>query len=364
MAPLGQDMNQPMGFVQRLGSTLSALAIPVAVRFFYFRQLDAILEKEFGKGGKYEGLLGEHVVYSEELLYRPSVLLMNGHFSISGVRPLLPSSIEIGGMHCTAAKPLPKDLEDFVSASKQGFVLFSLGSAVKGSDLAEDRRQVLTEAFAKFPDYKFLWKWETETMPNLPSNVKLSKWLPQQDLLGHKKIRAFITHGGLLSTQEAVYHGVPVIGIPLAGDQHMNMARTVAEGAGLSLNLATMTIDDVVTALKTILGEPRFKEHLEQRAKIFKDQPQTPRERGVYWTEYVIRHHGAHHLKSAAVELYWYQYFLLDVWLFIAFILLTVGIIEYYVIRWFLRLIMSLLTKSSAGKSAAKKQQKKKGKKD
>jgi len=33
----------------------------------------------------------------------------------------------------------------------------------------------------------------------------------------------------------------------------------------------------------------------------------------VYWTEYVIRHKGAPHLRSAALDLAWYQYFLLDV---------------------------------------------------
>jgi glucuronosyltransferase len=33
----------------------------------------------------------------------------------------------------------------------------------------------------------------------------------------------------------------------------------------------------------------------------------------VYWTEYVIRHKGAPHLRSAVLDLAWYQYFLLDV---------------------------------------------------
>ena len=32
---------------------------------------------------------------------------------------------------------------------------------------------------------RVLWKWHKETMDGLPSNVKLSKWLPQQDLLGN-----------------------------------------------------------------------------------------------------------------------------------------------------------------------------------
>jgi glucuronosyltransferase len=42
----------------------------------------------------------------------------------------------------------------------------------------------------------------------------------------------------------------------------------------------------------------------------------------VFWTEYVIRHKGAPHMRSAVLDLTWYQYFLLDV---IAVLTLAVG---------------------------------------
>lgn len=50
----------------------------------------------------------------------------------------------------------------------------------------------------------------------------------------------------------------------------------------------------------------------------------SPEKSIVYWTEYVHRHKGAPHLKSHALELTWYQYFLLDV---IAAILICIFII-------------------------------------
>lgn len=45
-----------------------------------------------------------------------------------------------------------------------------------------------------------LWKWEDD-LPDKPSNIRIEKWLPQNDILGHPNVKLFITHGGLLSTQ-------------------------------------------------------------------------------------------------------------------------------------------------------------------
>jgi len=59
---------------------------------------------------------------------------------------------------------------------------------LKGSAMPESKRKALLAVFSKLKQ-KVLWKWETEEMPDLPKNVKLSKWLPQQDVLGHPKIK-------------------------------------------------------------------------------------------------------------------------------------------------------------------------------
>lgn len=41
-----------------------------------------------------------------------------------------------------------------------------------------------------------IWKIENDTLSNIPSNVKIAKWLPQSDILAHPNIVLFITHGG------------------------------------------------------------------------------------------------------------------------------------------------------------------------
>jgi glucuronosyltransferase len=65
-----------------------------------------------------------------------------------------------------------------------------------------------------------------------------------------------------------------------------------------------------------------FDENALRLSHIYRDQPRTSIEQAVNWTEYVIRHKGAPHLRSAALDLTWYQYFLLDV---IAVLALAVG---------------------------------------
>lgn len=44
-------------------------------------------------------------------------------------------------------------------------------------------RQILVKVFGSLKQ-RVLWKWDRDDMPDLPPNVRLGKWLPQQDILG------------------------------------------------------------------------------------------------------------------------------------------------------------------------------------
>ena len=62
--------------------------------------------------GKYEGSyrkhLGQDIPGIQEIHRNVSLLFMNSHFSLTYPRPNLPDNVEVGGMHCRPAKPLPK----------------------------------------------------------------------------------------------------------------------------------------------------------------------------------------------------------------------------------------------------------------
>lgn len=63
---------------------------------------------------------------------------------------------------------------------------------------------------------------------------------PQQDLLGHPRCRLFLSQGGMMSLQESVFHGVPILIIPFFGDQFANAQRAARQGYGRKLELKGM----------------------------------------------------------------------------------------------------------------------------
>jgi glucuronosyltransferase len=84
-------------------------------------------------------------------------------------------------------------------------------------------------------------------------------------------------------------------------------------------------------------GCHRYRENAQRLSRIFRDQPRTPLEQAVYWTEYVIRHKGAPHLRSAVLDLAWYQYFLLDVIAVLAIAAVSILLILFLVCRVILK---------------------------
>jgi glucuronosyltransferase len=71
----------------------------------------------------------------------------------------------------------------FIEEAAEGVIYFSMGSGLYSSDMPESKRQAFVEAFSKLKQ-KVIWKWETETLPGKPQNVKIGKWFPQSDILG------------------------------------------------------------------------------------------------------------------------------------------------------------------------------------
>ncbi|XP_070251637.1 UDP-glucuronosyltransferase 2B31-like [Myotis yumanensis] len=246
-----------------------------------------------------------------ETMEKAEVWLIRTYWDFEFPRPVLPHFDFVGGLHCKPAKPLPKEMEEFVQSSgKHGIVVFTLGSMVR--NISEERANVIASALAQIPQ-KVLWRFDGKKPDTLGPNTRLYKWIPQNDLLGHPKTKAFITHGGTNGIYEAIYHGIPMVGIPMFADQPDNIARLKTKGAAIRMDFNTMSSADLLNALKIVINDPSYKENAMRLSRIHHDQPMKPLDRAVFWIEFVMRHKGAKHLRPASHDLTWVQYHSLDV---------------------------------------------------
>jgi UDP:flavonoid glycosyltransferase YjiC (YdhE family) len=76
---------------------------------------------------------------------------------------------------------------------------------------------------------------------------------------GHRKIRAFFTHGGLFSLLETVYHGVPIVSLPVFYDQDANAAAAVANGYGVVIQVRGLTSEKLHKALSTVVLDLKYR---------------------------------------------------------------------------------------------------------
>nr|CAD7196729.1 unnamed protein product [Timema douglasi] len=279
---------------------------------FYYTVLpkqDAIARKHFGEAMPYLG----------DLHFQPSMMFVTTDFIFHNPRPNVPAVVQLSGLHINSPKPLPKDIKEFMDSAPEGVIYFSLGSNVRSDTMDAQKRHIFLDAFSELPRYHVLWKWESDRLPGQPKNVKIAKWMPQQDVLRHPRVKVFITQGGLQSGEEAMAMGVPLIGIPFFADQDFNVNKIVEKRIGLKIDFSEVTKEIVLESLNKIIHDHSFQENIKRLSVLRNDMPDKPLERAVWWTEYVLRHKGAMHLRTAAVNMPWYQLLLLDVILLLTF---------------------------------------------
>ncbi|XP_025192266.1 UDP-glucuronosyltransferase 2B17-like [Melanaphis sacchari] len=292
-----------MSFVQRLINTLATHFGAVGYHAFSDDPSTELVRRHFGRGTP---------SVPEIARRRTALVLVNGHHSLSQPRPTVPNAIEVGGLHITQPAELQNaanEWTDYCDLCDQGVVYVSFGSLLKGSSFSVQFTTAFVQAFEALP-YCVLWKYEGEL---ISKRIKVSKWMPQQQILSHRNIKMFITHGGLMGVMESVYFGVPMIGIPVFGDQQSNVANCVAKGIAIRLDHRLITTQKLIKSIQAIVTDSKYRSKASELSARFRDRPTSPLETAVFWTEYVITHGNATNTASPAIDYDFYQYFLLDV---------------------------------------------------
>ncbi|XP_061384943.1 UDP-glucosyltransferase 2-like isoform X2 [Danaus plexippus] len=315
---LMNDFPVPMSFWQRLLNTGSYLLMAGA-NLLDQSKMEANYVSDFSAISSARGV---PLPPYNDALYNVSVLLVNSHPSFAPARSLPPNVVDIASYHMDEnIAPLPKDLQDLLDSSTKGVVYFSMGSVLKSADLPEKTKKGLIKVFSELP-YTVLWKFE-EKIEGLPKNVHVRPWMPQSSILSHPNVLVFITHGGLLSTLESLYHGIPIIAIPVFGDQPGNAKRCVQEGRALMVSIGENMAEDLNNALKDMLGNDSYYKKAKELSKLFRSRPVKPYKLIQHYVELAIESKGAYHLRSKTHLYKWYELWMLDQ---IAFVLAVLAI--------------------------------------
>lgn len=312
------DVPLKMSFWQRIQNFLYDSLEEIRKDTYLYPQTDAILRTVIPNAPS-----------ARDLQNNIKLLFINSNPLIQYKDPMMPNVIPVGGMQIQAPKPLPDDLNRIVSKAKNGFILFSLGSNARSDNLGPDRIRCVMTAMKAFPQYQFLWKFESDEsklpMP-VPDNVFIRAWMPQNDLLAHPNIKLFMTHSGLLSTQEAIWNGVPIIGFPLFADQFRNINYCSSIGVAQRQSIQRCNAQELIKTIQEVTSNPSYSTKMKRLSQLVHDQPETPLERAVWWVNWVLRNPDVDVLQSSVMQMGWMQKYLIDV-LLVLFIILSVIIL-------------------------------------
>ncbi|GMT23283.1 hypothetical protein PFISCL1PPCAC_14580, partial [Pristionchus fissidentatus] len=307
------SFGEKMSFFQRVANTFS---LGIGKYFFPYtsRGTEAILLRHFG----------DKFPTVDEMVTSTSLWFINAEPLIEFPRPIIHKVIDIGGISVsTGHKQLNNTWSDIMDLRPRT-VLLSFGTVAKSFLMPDEYKKTIRNVFNKFPDVTFIWKYEkpehkiSEGIPNLIE----STWVPQNDLMYDPRLSLFITHCGQGSTTEATTAGVPLIVIPILGDQKRNAAVINRIETGIVLEKEALDNAEVLeAALKSALGNEKYRDKARSVGEMIRNRPFTPRETFVRNMEFLAKFGPLRMLDHYGREMNFVQYYLIDVFAFLTLII-------------------------------------------
>ncbi|KAL3108954.1 hypothetical protein niasHT_011504 [Heterodera trifolii] len=284
----------------------------------------------------------------KQLAKNISLFFLNSNKFLEFARPISNKIVYIGGITDEWKKmtKLDEEFRSILNNSRSGTVLFSFGTVANTRTLGESLRRTLLRTFSQFPDYEFIWKLDGESAKNeselikATPNVHTFEWVPQNAILRHPKLRAFITHCGQNSLAEAAKIGVPIVAIPLFADQLYNAVLAKHRGMAVHVDIRQLITDKtgkvLGTALSRVLHDASFRANAKLIRKKIALSPFGAKEQLVRWVEFAAEFPHLNELNLPTdAELGWVAYYSIDA------ILFSIGAIFLAILALFLMLRMA-----------------------
>lgn len=151
-----------------------------------------------------------------------------------------------------------EDHFDFSAIEGQNLIYISLGTVF---NQAIDFYKLCFEALGN-TDHIIIMsvgnKTQISDLGEIPKNFIVKNYVPQTEVLQHAKL--FVTHGGMNSTHEGLYYGVPLIVIPQSADQPIIAGQVAHIGAGIALQMQSLTANQLLESVDQVLSHSSFKQ--------------------------------------------------------------------------------------------------------
>lgn len=146
---------------------------------------------------------------------------------------------------------------DLIAIQKQNPIYISLGTVF---NRAVDFYKLCIEALGNSEHTVVMSigdKVQTGDLGEIPNNFIVEKYVSQTDIL--QAAQLFVTHGGMNSAHEGLYYGVPLIVIPQSADQPIIAGQVAKIGAGLALEMQSLTAQGLREAVDQVLSAHSYK---------------------------------------------------------------------------------------------------------
>ncbi|PIC23220.1 hypothetical protein B9Z55_016993 [Caenorhabditis nigoni] len=232
-----------------------------------------------------EEAIGRPVPHWRDLIKQSPIYMTNSNPYLDFAVPTTSTIVHVGGitMDLKQMKHVGKLPEEYVPilSERASTVLISFGSVIRSFQMPENFKAGLIKMFESLPDVTFIWKYEkddVELQNKLPKNVHLKKWVPQPALLADKRVKVFVTHGGLGSTMEVAYSGKPALMIPIFGDQPWNALMLARHGGAIAYDKFDLQDGEKLTrTMKDMVENLKYQEKAQELLEILSNQPIDPK---------------------------------------------------------------------------------------
>ncbi|RAV19439.1 macrolide family glycosyltransferase [Paenibacillus contaminans] len=157
---------------------------------------------------------------------------------------------------------------DFSAIKGKNPIYISLGTVF---NQAIDFYKLCLEAFGNTEHTVVLsigGKTQISDLGEIPKNFIVKNYVPQTEVLQYTKL--FITHGGMNSTHEGLYYGVPLIVLPQSADQPVIAEQVANIGAGVRLQMQGLTANQLREAADHVLSLSAFKKSVAKIRETFR----------------------------------------------------------------------------------------------